>query len=180
MTDSFVDFSAPEPNALCSLAFIVMMPMFGTVNEVIKDVLVNLDNQFDKAPHDTKFLVVVRKNVKAGYWPYMCKFELVDTIPAGTKYFSVNAGSEHGHGEEWDDGFASGKRQMCKLPFEVAVFYRDAMTVTKYNPSMVLHIRWCHFGNEYTEHLKAQGCDMGLQEPSVQLPPSYFCSCRII
>ena len=67
VTEEYI--SGPLENMdLSGRAFVIQAPLFGsTVNEDMVKLLKKIDVDFERAPHDSKYLLVIRKNQKSLY-----------------------------------------------------------------------------------------------------------------
>ena len=152
-------------------------------NEFLVELLTKMDNDFDKAPNDTKYLIVLKRQPQASWWKYICNYELVEKIDKGTAFYASPVHSD----VRSDDATAPERNKRARdtsneTDFDLVVLYRDIMTQTRINPLMRLHLRLMHFSNRYLLDLHKKGVDLGvdLNDDMFQMDEKYFCKgCRV-
>ena len=161
----------------------VIHPPFGRRNQgLIFELFTKLDEDFAKAPNDTKLLIIVEHNQNAPWYPLTCRYELLDVIPKGTVFASIPY-REHFKPENTEviETYFSQKRVLMKegINRPIAIWYRDIMTPCSNLNAIKIHMRLNHFSQMYSLDLYRKGVDLGLPitERDLTVNSKYICKC---
>jgi hypothetical protein len=171
---------------LAGRSLVINLPMGVKNNELCKQALIKLNEDFNKNVNDFKALLFIKLDRNAGYFPLLCNYECLQIIPANTVFSSI----------PWREHFKVENTQMVEtyfgrqrvllqegVRFPIGVYYRDKMTPVQMNPFYLAHLRLNHFSNVYIRDLYEKGVNLGIPSHIFELyknvPVEYWCeSCR--
>ena len=134
--------------------------------------LQKLDEEFDKNPHDSKFLIVAPRSRKASWWAHASRYEEITVIKRGTYFYSTRE-------RRCDDGRSRKKinpqqfrhvgleepasRYYCdKTDHDISILFRGVDTPVRINPAMLFHLRLAHFSDKFARWVVEGGIETGL------------------
>ncbi|KAK3256629.1 hypothetical protein CYMTET_34246 [Cymbomonas tetramitiformis] len=151
-------------------------------HDVILKCLQKALSDFDRAPHSTKFLLVLPRWETASWWQFTSQFTIVHKYPAGETIFSAPL----------DSCYNVENLEMCgedrvwvrETKWPVVVLYKDGHTAMKLDPKMLAHLRLGHIGDVTMQDMLDEGVPMGITSAqyakSLVLRCSERCvSCRL-
>ena len=168
---------------LSGRAFVIQAPLFGTtVNEDMVKLLKKIDVDFERAPHDSKYMLVIRKNQKSLYHKLLSSWEEIRTVDRNEPYcFSVPPNSPFASEQDWTElvSAAGETRVYCEplLECEVLIMYRDVNVAKRISPLSLMHLRYMHMGASYWLPLKDHGVDFGVKINDSLHDPDENCDC---
>ncbi|KAK3270667.1 hypothetical protein CYMTET_20947 [Cymbomonas tetramitiformis] len=115
---------------------------------------------FDRAPHSTKFLLVLPRWETASWWQFTSQFTIIYEYPAGEKIFSAPL----------DSCYNVENLEMCgedrvwvrETKWPVVVIYKDGHTVMKLDAKMLAHVRLGHIGDVTMQEMLDEEVPMGI------------------
>ncbi|KAK3282268.1 hypothetical protein CYMTET_9991 [Cymbomonas tetramitiformis] len=117
-------------------------------------------SDFDRAPHSTKFLLVLPRWETASWWQFTSQFTIIYEYPAGEKIFSAPL----------DSCYNVENLEMCgedrvwvrETKWPVVVVYKDGHTVMKLDAKMLAHVRLGHIGDVTMQEMLDEEVPMGI------------------
>ncbi|KAK3235825.1 hypothetical protein CYMTET_53986 [Cymbomonas tetramitiformis] len=117
-------------------------------------------SDFDRAPHSTKFLLVLPRWETASWWQFTSRFTIIHEYPAGEKIFSAPL----------DSCYNVENLEMCgedrvwvrETKWPVVVIYKDGHTVMKLDAKMLAHVRLGHIGDVTMQEMLDEEVPMGI------------------
>ncbi|KAK3273790.1 hypothetical protein CYMTET_17989 [Cymbomonas tetramitiformis] len=151
-------------------------------HDVILKCLQKALRDFDRAPHSTRFLLVLPRWETASWWQLTSQFTIVHEYPAGETIFSAPL----------DSCYNVENLEMCgedrvwvrETKWPVVVLYKDGHTAMKLDAKMLAHLRLGHIGDVTMQDMLDEGVHMGITSAqyakSLVLRCSERCvSCRL-
>ena len=141
------------------------------INDVLTTLFQKLDNEFDKHPHDSKFLIVAPLSRRASWWKYTSRYEVVSVLKRGTYFYSTRERSYKDGGSRkkinsqqlLHAGLKQCARFYCdKTDYDIVILFRGVDTPVRVNPAMLFHLRLGHFSDKFARWVVEGGIDTGL------------------
>ncbi|KAK3274504.1 hypothetical protein CYMTET_17314 [Cymbomonas tetramitiformis] len=117
-------------------------------------------SDFARAPHSTKFLLVLPRWETASWWQFTSQFTIIYEYPAGEKIFSAPLDSCY----NVEDLEMCGEDRVWgrETKWPVVVVYKDGHTVMKLDAKMLAHVRLGHIGDVTMQEMLDEEVPMGI------------------